>query len=83
MPACTRCQGNRILRSDEMECAERDYSPCDACGGSGQREDQLRTYISKNQERHMRDSQAETAEWIAELVKIAERKPMLPILLQQ
>jgi hypothetical protein len=66
-----------------MECAERDYSTCDACGGSGQREDQLQTYIRGNQQRHMRDSEAETKKWVDELIRINERKPMLPILIQK
>lgn len=83
MPGCTRCGGQKFLRSDEMECAEHDYTKCDACGGSGQREDQLRHYINANGERHRNAHMAETKTWVDELCQIEARKPMPPFLIIQ
>lgn len=81
MLKCSRCDGKGWLRSDEMECAETDVSDCDACHGSGRREDQLSHLIRSNQIYHQRKSQEETKELVEELIRIESAKPPKPVVL--
>lgn len=80
MSKCRGCGGT----GQEADYVGLEMKPvavdCDHCGGSGEREDELRRLIQARGLFHQRAFEQETRAWTDELCQIEMRKPMPTIL---